>query len=229
MHIHYLSHVPFEQLGAMEAWFRQRDMEINHSLLFRGDSLPAPEDLDVLVVMGGPMGADDDALFPWMAAEKALIKACIAQGKKVLGICLGAQLIARVLGAEVSTNDEKEVGWFPVYPTTAGKDDSIGKLFAPHATVLHWHGDTFALPKGAVHLLESKGCRNQAFRYGDHVLALQFHLELEHNNAADLCEACPEDLTEGEWVEDKARLLGDEQRFDDARNLLGRVLAAFLG
>ena len=229
MRIHYLSHVTFEQLGAMRTWFHQRGMPVTHSLLFQDEPLPAPDDLDMLIVMGGPMGADDDSRFPWMAAEKALIKACIAEGKKVLGICLGAQLIARVLGAPVSANDNKEVGWFPVYPTTAGKDDSIGKLFAPQATVLHWHGDTFALPKGAVHLLESKGCRNQAFRYGDHVLALQFHLELEHDNAAALCEACPEDLEEGEWVEEKAALLGNAQRFEDARNLLERVLTAFLG
>lgn len=229
MRIHYLSHVPFEQLGAMEAWFRQRDMEIHHSLLFQGDSLPALDDFDVLVVMGGPMGADDDAHYPWMAAEKALIKASIGAGKKVLGICLGAQLIARVLGAQVTPNGHKEVGWFPVYPTTAGQQDSIGKLFVTQPPVLHWHGDTFAIPTGAVHLLESQGCRNQAFRYGDHVLALQFHLELEADNAAALCDACPEDLAEGEWVEDKHRLLGNSQRFDDARNLLGRVLTQFLG
>lgn len=229
MRIHYLSHVPFEQLGAMQAWFLQRGMVISHSLLFEGASLPEADDIDVLVVMGGPMGADDDAQYPWMEQEKALIKTCIAAGKKVLGICLGAQLIARVLGAPVTSNPDKEVGWFPVYPTTAGKDDSIGKLFAPQANVLHWHGDTFGIPNGAVHLLESQGCRHQAFRYGDHVLALQFHLELEAENAAALCDACPEDLEEGRWVEDRTTLLQDAQRFEDARNLLGRVLTAFLG
>ena len=229
MRIHYLSHVPFEQLGAMQAWFLQRGMVISHSLLFEGASLPEADDIDVLVVMGGPMGADDDAQYPWMEQEKALIKTCIAAGKKVLGICLGAQLIARVLGAPVTSNPDKEVGWFPVYPTTAGKDDSIGKLFTPQANVLHWHGDTFGIPNGAVHLLESQGCRHQAFRYGDHVLALQFHLELEAENAAALCDACPEDLEEGRWVEDRTTLLQDAQRFEDARNLLGRVLTAFLG
>ena len=229
MRIHYLSHVPFEQLGAMQAWFLERGMVISHSLLFEGASLPEADDIDVLVVMGGPMGADDDAQYPWMEQEKALIKTCIAAGKKVLGICLGAQLIARVLGAPVTSNPDKEVGWFPVYPTTAGKDDSIGKLFTPQANVLHWHGDTFGIPNGAVHLLESQGCRHQAFRYGDHVLALQFHLELEAENAAALCDACPEDLEEGRWVEDRTTLLQDAQRFEDARNLLGRVLTAFLG
>ena len=229
MRVHYLSHVPFEQLGAMETWFQERDISIRHTLLFAGDGLPAPADFDVLVVMGGPMGADDDPRFPWMSAEKALIRESIAAGKKVLGICLGAQLIARVLGAPVSSNPEREIGWFPVYPTPAGKNDSVGRLFADAPTVLHWHGDTFAIPNGAVHLLESEGCRNQAFRYGDNVLALQFHLELENGNAQALCDACPEDLTPGRWVEEREVLLGDEQRFEDARQLLGRMLSALLG
>ena len=228
MRVHYLSHVPFEQLGAMEAWFQERDISIRCSLLFAGDALPTPADFDVLVVMGGPMSADDDLQFPWMSTEKALIRDSIAAGKKVLGICLGAQLVARVLGAPVTGNKEKEVGWFPVYPTPAGKSDSIGKLFAEAPAVLHWHGDTFAIPDGAVHLLESEGCRNQAFRYGDNVLALQFHLELEASNAADLCDACSDDLAPGRWVEDREALLGDPQRFVTARALLGRVLNAFL-
>jgi GMP synthase-like glutamine amidotransferase len=229
MRIHYLSHVPFEQLGAMEAWFRGRDFTVSQSLLFQGDSLPDTGEFDVLVVMGGPMGADDDHNHAWMAPEKTLIRNSIAAGKKVLGICLGAQLIARVLGAPVTANREKEIGWFPVYPTSAGKSDSIGKLFAAAPPVLHWHGDTFAIPDGAVHLLESEACANQAFRYGDNVLGLQFHLELQADNAAALCDACPEDLADGPWVESRASMLADEQRFEDARQLLGRVLSAFLG
>lgn len=228
MRVHYLSHVPFEQLGAMEGWFQERDISIGHSLLFAGDALPTPADFDVLVVMGGPMGADDDDRFPWMSAEKVLIRESIAAGKKVLGICLGAQLIARVLGAPVTANPEKEIGWFPVYPSPAGKNDSIGKLFANAPAMLHWHGDSFAVPDGTVHLLESEGCRNQAFRYGDNVLALQFHLELEKGNAEALCDACPEDLTPGRWVEDRQALLGDPQRFTASKALLGRVLNAFL-
>ena len=142
--------------------------------------------------------------------------------------CLGAQLIARVLGAPVTANPDKEIGWFAVYPTSAGKSDSIGKLFASAPPVLHWHGDTFAIPDGAVHLLESKGCPNQAFRYGDNVLGLQFHLELQTDNAAALCDACPQDLADDPWVEPRASMLADEQRFEDARQLLGRVLSAFL-
>tara|TARA_Y100001001_G_scaffold159020_1_gene179370 strand:+ start:561 stop:1055 length:495 start_codon:yes stop_codon:yes gene_type:complete len=164
-----------------------------------------------------------------MAAEKALIRESIAAGKKVLGVCLGAQLIARVLGAAVTANPDKEVGWFAVRPTRQGVTDSIGKLFASQPQVLHWHGDTFAIPQGAVPLLESDGCANQAFRYGDNVLALQFHLELAQENAEALCEACPDDLSPGQWVEPRDTLLGKTPRFDQARLLLGRVLTTFLG
>ncbi|ERP90374.1 hypothetical protein Q670_01975 [Alcanivorax sp. P2S70] len=229
MRIHYLSHVPFEQLGTMADWFRERDASISHSLLYQGDPLPGVDDFDVLIVMGGPMGADDESDHPWMAAEKALIRESIAAGKKVLGVCLGAQLIARVLGAAVTANPDKEVGWFAVRPTRQGVTDSIGKLFASQPQVLHWHGDTFAIPQGAVPLLESDGCANQAFRYGDNVLALQFHLELAQENAEALCEACPDDLSPGQWVEPRDTLLGKTPRFDQARLLLGRVLTTFLG
>ncbi|MGB1922607.1 MAG: type 1 glutamine amidotransferase, partial [Alcanivorax sp.] len=149
MRVHYLSHVPFEQLGAMETWFRERDVSISRSLLFQGDPLPDISEFDALVVMGGPMGADDDCDHTWMAPEKALIRHSIAAGKKVLGICLGAQLIARVLGAPVTANPDKEIGWFPVYPTSAGQSDSIGKLFAGAPPVLHWHGMTAPLDGAA--------------------------------------------------------------------------------
>lgn len=229
MRIHYLSHVPFEQLGAMENWFRHRDHQIQSSLLFDNQPLPGLDSFDVLVIMGGPMGADDEADYPWMAAEKTLIRDSIAAGKKVLGVCLGAQLIARALGAPVTANPEKEIGWFPVYPTSAGLADSIGRLFADKPQVLHWHGDTFAAPKGAIPLLESEGCANQAFRYGDNVLALQFHLELQAENVAALCEACPQDLAPGSYVQDQDSMLAGAERFEDSERLLGKVLAGFIG
>ncbi|MGB1409093.1 type 1 glutamine amidotransferase, partial [Alloalcanivorax venustensis] len=174
MRVHYLSHVPFEKLGTMETWLEQRGARLSATRFYQGEPLPEPEQLDTLIVMGGPMGADDEARYPWMAAEKRFIEQCIAADKKVLGVCLGAQLIARVLGAPVTANPEPEIGWFPVQSTDAGRHDPIGALFDDGAPVLHWHGDTFAIPDGAVHLARSWGCENQAFRFGDRVLALQF-------------------------------------------------------
>ena len=111
MRVHYLSHVPFEKLGTMETWLEQRGARLSATRFYQGEPLPEPEQLDTLIVMGGPMGADDEARYPWMAAEKRFIEQCIAADKKVLGVCLGAQLIARVLGAPVTANPEPEIGW----------------------------------------------------------------------------------------------------------------------
>ncbi|MBL7252441.1 type 1 glutamine amidotransferase [Alloalcanivorax marinus] len=228
MRVHYLSHVPFEKLGTLAEWFDAHGHAVNASRLYQGDPLPAPEDLDALVVMGGPMGADNEARYPWMADEKRLIEACIQGGKKVLGVCLGAQLIARVLGAPVTTNPEREIGWFPVQSTEAGAGDPLGALFSDSAPVLHWHGDTFAIPEGAVHLARSWGCDNQAFRYGDNVLALQFHLELAPDNARALCRECADELADGgPWVQSEAEMLADPALFHAARQRLHRLLDLF--
>ncbi|EKF75397.1 glutamine amidotransferase domain-containing protein [Alcanivorax hongdengensis A-11-3] len=228
MRIHYLTHVPFEKLGAMEAWFKQHGDRISATRFYHGEALPDPQDLDMLVVMGGPMGADDEERYPWMADEKRFIRACIDANKKVLGVCLGAQLIARVLGAPVTRNAHREIGWFPVQPTGAGRDDPLGRLFGSAPPVLHWHGDTFAIPEGAVHLLRSEGCANQAFRYGERVLGLQFHLELTADHASTLCQECPDDLAPGPFVEARDSMLADTQRFARARELLDQVLNRFL-
>ena len=175
MRIHYLSHVPFEQLGAMEAWFRERDATISQSLLFQGDPLPDTAEFDVLVVMGGPMSVNDEAELTWLAAEKAFIRQALTADKRVLGVCLGAQLIASALGQRVYPGAEKEIGWLPIYGNTHLNGAAFH--FPDQIDVLHWHGETFDLPAGAVLLASSEVCRHQAFQLGRSVIGLQFHLE----------------------------------------------------
>jgi GMP synthase (glutamine-hydrolysing) len=114
-----------------------------------------------------------------ISAAITAIRAAIAARKPVLGICLGAQLLARALGASVSANPVREIGWYDVAPTAAGRDDPLFRHFAAREKIFQWHGDTFAIPDGAVHLATSPDCRNQAFRYGDNVYGLQFHLEVD--------------------------------------------------
>lgn len=227
MRLHYLTHVPFEKLGAMETWLHERGDQVTSTRMYHGESLPDTGDLDALIVMGGPMGADDEHRYPWMSDEKRFIGECIESGKKVLGICLGAQLIARVLGAPVSRNPEREIGWFPVQSTDAGRNDPVGRLFNDAPAVLHWHGDTFAIPDGAVHLARSWGCENQAFRYGENVLALQFHLEMNSGNIRALCRECPDDLGSGIWVQDESEMLAAQGLFTASRQRLAQLLAAF--
>jgi len=228
MRLHYLTHVPFEKLGTMEDWLHERGDRITATRLYHGENLPDVSDLDALIVMGGPMGADDEHRYPWMSDEKRFIGQCIEDGKKVLGVCLGAQLIARVLGAPVSRNGEREIGWFPVQSTDAGRDDPIGRLFNDAPAVLHWHGDTFAIPDGAVHLARSWGCENQAFRYGDNVLGLQFHLEMNIDGVRTLCRECPGDLEAGTWVQEESEMLAARGLFSANRQRLARLLTAFL-
>src|SRR5690606_32591469 len=114
---------------------------------------------------------------PWMKEEKKLIEKAILKGKRVIGICLGAQLIADVLGARVFPNKEKEIGWFPIELTEEGQKSPFFAGFNKTETVFHWHGDTFEIPKGAEHIASSKVCENQAFLFDHKVLGLQFHLE----------------------------------------------------
>ena len=169
MHCHCLQHVSFETPGLLSDHFREKAFSVSTTALYRGEPLPSSPDFDILVIMGGPMSVHDEQDFPWLWDEKALIAAAIGQKKKVLGICLGAQLIAEVTGGLVYPNPEMEIGFWPVqWKSRPGKDEVF----------FHWHGETFDLPPGAELLASSPACLNQAFRLGEQVLGIQFHPEV---------------------------------------------------
>src|SRR5690606_27194814 len=147
LRIHYLQHVPFEDPGSLLPALANLGHGVAGSHPYRGDPLPRVDDFDALIIMGGPMGAEDEAIHPWLAAEKALIgEVCRHTAKPVLGICLGAQLIASALGAPVTRNPQPEIGWFPLHLDDAFAASPWGQCFDDGAPVFHWHGDTFALP-----------------------------------------------------------------------------------
>jgi GMP synthase-like glutamine amidotransferase len=164
MRAHYLQHVQFEGLGSIEPWLRMAGCEITYTPLFESTQLPDERTIDLLVIMVVPMSVNDEEAFPWLVSEKQFIREVINSGKPVLGICLGAQLIASAMGARVFRNPVKEIGWFPIR-ATASKDGSAFR-FPPSETVFHWHGETFELPDGALLLAKSDGCENQAFQLG---------------------------------------------------------------
>jgi GMP synthase (glutamine-hydrolysing) len=175
-----LQHVPHEGPGSLTSLLQTAGFRI-HTLRFWDDAeaKAAPEDPDGLIVMGGPMGVYDVDRYRHLAWEEKMIERAVKNNLPVLGICLGAQLIADALGARVYPNGVKEIGWYDLAPTAAAKDDPLFHNLRANEKVFQWHGDTFDLPRGAVHLAFSPLCTNQAFRYGRNVYALQFHLEVD--------------------------------------------------
>lgn len=173
-----LRHVPHEHHGSLAAAFARHGVGVR-TVDFFADPLarPALDGIAGLVVMGGPMNVDETARYPFLATEVALIERALARGLPVLGICLGSQLLAKALGARVYPNARKEIGWLPIFPTAAARDDPLFRPFGHGEVVFHWHGDTFDLPAGATLLASSTACRHQAFRYGRSAYGLQFHVE----------------------------------------------------
>ena len=195
MKLHYFQHEPFEALGLIADWAKKHGHKLSRTAFFEPHyEIPQVRDYDALVVMGGSMGVYDEDRFVWLAPEKAHIRAAIDAGKHVLGICLGAQLIAASLGAKVAPHTHKEIGWFPVAMTDAGLTHPLFSGLNNAMTVFHWHGDRFELPQGAVHLMSSAACDNQAFVYNDRVLALQFHLEMDAAAVRAIMSGCAEEL-----------------------------------
>ena len=223
MQAHYLQHVPFEGPGSIETWLQKAGYEILSTQLYVSEELPKVEQVDFLVVMGGPMSVHDEQQYPWLVKEKKFIKNVILAGKPVLGICLGAQLIAHSMGADVFPNSKKEIGWFPVQ---AVKSDNPSVFqFPDEIDVFHWHGETFSLPDRAVKIAESRACKNQAFQIGDNVIGLQFHLETTPISAQAIVENCRDELVEGRYIQSEAEILSvPQERYRSINSLMESIL-----
>lgn len=207
----------------MEKWLTEQGHSLSCSRLWAGDTLPAVDSFAALIVMGGPMGIYDHGDYPWLVQEKEFLTKVVARDIPTLGICLGAQLLADVLGAEVTANPEKEIGWFPVTASTDIPKTLISVL-PREMTVFHWHGDTFSLPDDAVRLYSSSACVNQAFLYKKHVLGLQFHLETTPNSAGTLIENCRAELVQAPWIMTEEDMLSREEDFREINACMHRVL-----
>lgn len=172
-----IRHVAFEDLGTLAAPLARRGYAVSYRDAAI-DDLAAPDlaAADLVVVLGGPIGAYDGELYPFLNDELRLIERRLGAHRPVLGLCLGSQLMASALGARVYPGTGKEIGWAPIALTEAGRASPLAPL-GKGAPVLHWHGDTFDLPRGAVHLASTERYRHQAFAWARHGLALQFHIE----------------------------------------------------
>jgi GMP synthase-like glutamine amidotransferase len=219
MNVHWLQHVPFEGLGAIEPWLLARGHSISSTRFFAGETLPGSLNaVDWLVVMGGPMNVYQYRDHPWLPSEKRLIREAILAGRRVLGVCLGAQLIADALGGTVFQNAEREIGWFPVRSVSSAASSPFA--FPEETPVFHWHGDTFSLPVGGTLLARSDGCEHQAFAVGTRVLGLQFHLEMSAADIRRIAHDCADELAPGRYIQPADAMVAQAVAYEPATKQL---------
>ena len=229
MLIHVVQHAPYEGPGSIARWAEKNGHSLSVTRFYEADTrqvtLPKHTDYDLLLILGGPMSANDDFNIPWLKAEKAFIRDAIDQGKLLLGICLGSQLIARVLGARVRKNNHREIGWFPITATPNAMVLGLPQQFQ----AFHWHGDTFTLPEGAKSIGRSEGCEQQGFIYQDRVVALQFHLETTPDAARELVDACQHEIEEdGPHTQPAEAMLVDLELFSEANQRMEQIMRYML-
>ncbi|MFO1154538.1 MAG: glutamine amidotransferase [Rhodospirillales bacterium] len=225
MQVLAIRHVAFEDLGSFATVLAARGGTITYHEAANGFAGVDPLAADVMVVLGGPIGAYEGADYPFLAAEQRLIERRIAAGRPLIGICLGAQLLAQALGARVYPGERKEIGWGELALSEGGRLSPLACLAEGPTPVLHWHGDTFDLPEGSVRLASTAAYENQAFAVGDVLLGLQFHAEvtatgLEHwfvGHAAEIAG------TPGLRLAD---LRADTRRYGAALEQAGRTMFA---
>jgi len=225
MNIHYIKHAPFEGLGSMESYFLSKGHNLSATHLYKEDFVfPAPEEIDWLIVMGGPMGVYDTDDYPWLIPEKTFIKSIIDSGKIVIGVCLGAQLIADVYGAKVYKNKYREIGWFPLTRSKEAATSKLGNIFPEIINTFHWHGDTFDLPENAVLLASSEACKNQAFSIDDRIFGFQFHFEATRDFAKALIVNCANELDGSKYVQSREAILSTHENFDKINVVMNDLL-----
>lgn len=202
MRIHYLQHVPFEMPAYIAKWAHSKGHTFTGTHLYNYEALPPVEQIDWLIIMGGPMNIYQETEYPWLAVEKQFIRAAIDAGKIVLGICLGAQLIADVLGGKVTKNPEAEIGWLPVTLNEAACRLPLFKNFSVETLVFQWHNDTFStLGSGTECIAGSEACTHQAFIYQECVIGFQFHLESTAESILALLHHCKDEIKPGRYVQ----------------------------
>lgn len=208
MKIHYLQHVPFENPGSILDWATSKKHTVTYTKLYENTDFPEMDEFEWLIIMGGPMNIYEEHRYPWLALEKIFIGRAIKENKVVLGLCLGAQLIADVIGGRVIPNQYKEIGWFKV-KLLDGVATPYELSFLPkEPIVFEWHGDTFVdLPEEARLLATNDACKNQAFLYKERVYGFQFHFENTRTIIESLIEHCREDMETGPYVQSAEELL----------------------
>ncbi|MEH7505230.1 type 1 glutamine amidotransferase [Neobacillus drentensis] len=224
MRIHYIQNDPLATLGYIEEWVDKKNYSLSFTRMFENSILPSMDEFDMLVILGGRMGAYEEESFPWLVVEKNFIRKAIEHGKWVMGICLGVQLLANVLGSRVYPHTHQEIGWRPIEVTDEGMTSTLFNGIPPTFTAFQYHGDTFDLPQGAIRLAVSKGCANQSFSYGERIIGLQFHPEFTGDIILRLEEKFGNQISLGKYIQDPSKWGNQNVWLDGAKSVLFTVL-----
>ena len=224
MKLHYFQHVPFEGPGSVSHWAAANKHELSVPRWHLGETPPPLSDIDLLLVMGGPMSVHDTDRYPWLAKENAYLHSAIEANQAVLGICLGAQLLADALGAEITRNEHPEIGWFPVTRSEQLRHTGLQAIIPPVMEAFHWHGETFTLPHGCTPVAASAACVNQGFLFSDRVIGLQFHLEMTMASTSVLIDNCRDEMVAGKYIQTQAQMLAQADRFQRANLVMAGIL-----
>lgn len=224
MKIQCLQHTAFEGPGNLESWAKAKGHKFSKTILYYEEDLPKMDDFDLVFILGGPMSVNDTKEYTWLNAEKTFIKEAIKNDKAVVGICLGAQLIAEALGSKVIKAGHKEIGWYPVQLTPDAKSSLVFGSFPQKFTAFHWHGETFKTPSAAIKLAKSAACEDQAFEFNKKVVGIQFHLEFTDDGINRIIKNCREDMDGGKFVMKEAELKSRNEYLAETRGLMDRML-----
>lgn len=220
----YLQHVPFEGPAYLASWAEAKGAQLVGTRLWVGDSFPDLDHFDGLFILGGPMNVHEQEEHPWLKPEKQFIADSIAAGKTIVGVCLGAQLLAIALGGSVTENPRKEIGWLPVDLTPPGRKNPLFGRLPQRFMAFHWHGDRFSVPPGAIHVARSEACEEQGFVYEDRIVGLQFHLESTDESIASLIEHCGYEITCAPSIQDPPTIEHYAGHLTETRALMDTLL-----
>ena len=224
MHINILQHVPFEKPGIITDWASKNNYNLTYTKLYEDYTMPDIDNIDLLVVMGGPMSFDEFDIYHWLKEEIEFIKKAIKTNKAILGICLGAQLIVQALNGNPLHGKYKEIGWFPVKFDKLELTKIGWDFFPVELDVFHWHGDTFEIPKDAVHIAKSNAFQNQAFIFKDRIIGLQFHLEVKIDSILELVNNCREEIIKDKYIQSEYDILNNRKNIAANNNLMIKIL-----
>lgn len=222
MKILFVTHASFEQPGSIAAWAKTHDHETLEVKPYEGEALPAIDGYDMLVVMGGPQSPIEIETYPYLKDEIVLVSQALKQKKRIVGVCLGAQLITEALGAATERSPNKEIGMYPLEVTSAAAADPVFSKFPSKFDVMHWHSDMPGVADGIELLAQSEGCPRQAFRYGDRVYGFQCHFELTKELVEGMIKHCDGDLKAGKYVMTPEQLMALD--YSDINAKMDKVL-----